>query len=189
MLYRYFFFNEKYANILMKHNYNIYKLFFNINHHIRGGLTMNAPNIAYYFLLKANHEGDLITNLKLQKLLYYAQAWHLINFKKPLFREKLLAWELGPVVREVYQEFKKYGGRPININGRSDTKNVFGNIQKDTIDYLEEFYDIYIGLSAHELVNMTHNEEPWKRAYKNNSKIISLNDMEEYYQEKYKESE
>jgi len=150
---------------------------------------MNALNVAYYFLLKANYEGDLITNLKLQKLLYYAQAWHLVNFEKPLFSEKLFAWDLGPVVREVYQEFKKYGGNPININSKIDVKNITNNIPKNTIDYLEEFYDIYIGLSAHVLVNMTHNEEPWEKAYKNNSKIISLNTMKNYYQKKYKESE
>jgi len=150
---------------------------------------MKALNVAYYFLLKANHEGDLITNLKLQKLLYYAQTWYLVNFEKPLFSEKILAWDLGPVVREVYQEFKKYGGSPININGKSIIKNMTEKIQEDTKDFLEEFYDIYIGLSAHELVNMTHNEEPWKKAYKNSLKIINLSDMKNYYQKKYKESE
>ena len=150
---------------------------------------MKALNVAYYFLLKATHEGDLITNLKLQKLLYYAQTWYLVNFEKPLFSEKLLAWDLGPVVREVYQEFKKYGGNPINIKDKNVFKNITDNIQKDTIDYLEEFYDSYIGLSAHELVNMTHNEEPWEKAYKSISKIISLNTMKDYYQKKYKESE
>lgn len=151
---------------------------------------MKALDIAYYFLFKANQEGDLLTNLKLQKLLYYAQAWHLVNFDKPLFNDTLYAWDLGPVVKEVYQEFKRYKGRPIPIRNESEIKyKIQKNIFKNRVDYLNDFYDAYIGLSAHELVNMAHNEDPWKNAYISDTKIINIDLMKDYYKRQYKESE
>jgi uncharacterized phage-associated protein len=52
---------------------------------------VKAIDVAKYFLNWANNKGDLITNLKMQKLLYYAQAWYLVNFKKPLFSDPIEA--------------------------------------------------------------------------------------------------
>lgn len=151
---------------------------------------MKALDVAYYFLLKANKEGDLITNLKLQKLLYYAQVWYLVNFDKPLFDDNLYAWDLGPVVKEVYLQFKQHKGHPIIIKNEDEIKNrIKKNIKESKIEYLDAFYDAYIRLSAHELVNMAHNEDPWKSAYSTTEKIINIDFMKNYYQNKYKESD
>jgi len=73
-----------------------------------------ALDIAKYFITLANPETeDFITNLKLQKLLYYAQGFHLALFGKPLFRESLEAWQYGPVVPEIYRIYKQYGSSPL----------------------------------------------------------------------------
>jgi uncharacterized phage-associated protein len=114
----------------------------------------------------------------MQKLLYYAQAWYLVNFKLPLFGEAIKAWNLGPVIKEIYDAFKKYGASPIKYEVTSREPEVFTNEQ---INYLDEFYDVFIKLSAHELVNMSHNELPWREALKTAHKTISLDSMERYY--------
>ena len=72
-------------------------------------MSHNANKIADYILFKTQNTGDFLTNLKLQKLLYYAQAWYLANYQKPLFDEPIEAWVHGPVVVQVYNEFRDYG--------------------------------------------------------------------------------
>jgi uncharacterized phage-associated protein len=141
---------------------------------------VSAMNVANYFLQKANNEGDLLTNLKIQKLLYYAQAWYLVNFKSSLFGENIIAWNLGPVVQEIYDEFKKFGASPIIYKETNTEANFFTVEQKE---FLDEFYDIFIKFSAHELVNMSHNELPWKDAIKSSNKIISTDSIKKYYTE------
>lgn len=149
--------------------------------------TMNTPisalQVAKYFLAKANREGDLITNLKLQKLLYYAQAWYLVNYSKPLFREKIRPWALGPVVREVYSEFRNFEASFIIYKTTGKESNVFSDNQ---INYLNEFYDVFFKFTAHELVNMSHNESPWKNAYAQKDAEISQNAMRDYYRQTLK---
>lgn len=140
-----------------------------------------ARNVADLFLSWANRDGDLITNLKMQKLLYYAQAWYLVNFKdKSLFNDVIEAWEFGPVVPVAYHYFKKHGYKPIPYVGNGNERKPFTPIQ---LDYLKEFYGEFIGFSAHELVNMAHNEDPWKDTFKEGEmhKVISNDLMRSYY--------
>lgn len=138
---------------------------------------ISALDVTNYFLYKTNADGDLVTNLKIQKLLYYAQAWHLVNFDAPLFKETIRAWALGPVVKEVYDKFKKFGASPIKYNSTEKEAAIFS---KEQINYLNEFYDVFFEFSAHELVNMTHNETPWKEAFKH-KRNISREAMKKFY--------
>ena len=78
--------------------------------------VLNAQQIAEYFLWKAQGEKKAVTNKKLQKLLYYAQAWSLVLRDKKLFSNKIEAWVHGPAIREVYFEYKKFGFGPITEN-------------------------------------------------------------------------
>ena len=74
-----------------------------------------ASEIAKWFIArnKADYEmgytDELITNLKLQKLLYYAQGCVMALTDEPLFDEDIQAWEHGPVVPEIYHKYKSYG--------------------------------------------------------------------------------
>ena len=138
----------------------------------------SATDVAHLFLSWANEDGDLITNLKMQKLLYYAQAWHSVNFGTPLFDDQIEAWDFGPVVRSAYSEFKEFGHSPISYDATGKEAKKFSPEQ---IEFLEEFYDKFIGYPAHLLVNMSHNEKPWKEAFNKGHKIISLKAMTDYY--------
>ena len=145
----------------------------------RGGETMaSAFNVANLFLSWANKYGDLISNLKIHKLLYYAQAWHLVNFDTPLFKDKLKAWEFGPVVPEVYRTFKKFNSSPIQYKETGKEENVF---EDEELEFLKLLYEKFIGIAAYQLVNMSHNEEPWKKAYKTTNRVITHKSMKEYY--------
>ena len=73
-----------------------------------------AIEVARYFLSLTDEDaGELISNLKLQKLLYYAQGFHLVIYGEPLFPETIEAWAHGPVVTSVYHQYKEYGSEPI----------------------------------------------------------------------------
>ena len=74
----------------------------------------NVHDVAQFFIGLANEQanneqGDMMTNLRLQKLLYFAQGWHLARYGKPLFDDDIEAWQYGPVVPSVYNAYKQYG--------------------------------------------------------------------------------
>lgn len=138
----------------------------------------SALDVTNLFLYWANRDGDVLTNLKIQKLLYYAQAWHLVNFGRPLFADAIQAWDLGPVVPGVWKALTKFGPRPIAYKDhKGEEQNGFS---KKQLDYLQEFYRVYGRFSAHELVNMSHNESPWIEAYQHRG-VISTDSMLSFY--------
>ena len=145
---------------------------------------MKAMDVAKYFLHKANIGGDLITNLRLQKLLYYAQAWYLVNFDRPLFSDEIKAWRFGPVIESVYHKFKKFRHTAIIYKSNGEIEKIFSTTD---LDFLNEFYNIYIDYSANALLQMSHNEAPWKEAYESPSQIITIARMKEFYTQKYEE--
>lgn len=137
-----------------------------------------AIDIAKYIICYANENDVNVTNLKLQKLLYYAQAWYLVNFGKPLFDEKIEAWQFGPVVPVVYNEFKSFGKNPIEIENESCQKIIS---EPECINYLDEFCNHFLKFSAADLVSMTHNEDPWIEAFGSSNNEISIDRMKQYY--------
>lgn len=143
---------------------------------------VKAVKVAELLLSWAHQDGDAITNLKLQKLLYYAQAWHLVNFRKRLFSDDIVAWDFGPVIRPVYNRWKKYKSAPIPYKPTSKEEHIFSDKQ---ITFLREFYKIFSSLSATALVSMSHSEEPWKKAYLSSSKIIDPSLMKSFYTDMY----
>ena len=75
-----------------------------------------ANDIAKYFIVLAEKEyEDPLTNMKIQKMLYYAQGFHLALFNIPLFEDKIEAWRLGPVIPDVYQKYKGLGSKSIDL--------------------------------------------------------------------------
>lgn len=152
-----------------------------------------ASDIARYFLAKQDPDaGDLISHLKLQKLCYYAQGVGAAARGEPLFAEPLEAWLHGPVVPDLYHEYKAYGNSPIPAVADLDFD------QFDAADrmVLDDVYTYYAQFSGWRLRQMTHAEAPWKDAYEQDKNhIIGLDaliahfegEIEANYREKYDE--
>ncbi len=125
-------------------------------------MAYQAKQIADVILGLSNPEvGDIMSNLKLQKLLYYAQGFNLAVHGEPLFNEEIYAWQYGPVVPEVYHNFKSFGSAAIAV-----PKDVDASFMKaNELELLKEVYDVYGQFSALRLMNMTHEERPWKTTH------------------------
>jgi uncharacterized phage-associated protein len=121
----------------------------------------NAQDIANYFLWKAQEEGqELLSNMKLQKLVYYAQGLHLVLNNSPLFEEKIEAWTYGPVITGLYHAYKKFGANGI----RADPNFDLSLIDQKTKDYLDEIYEVFGQFSAIRLMEIAHSDKCWKDA-------------------------
>lgn len=123
-----------------------------------------------------NEDTDLISNLKLQKLLYYAQGCYLAVYDKKLFEEDIVAWRHGPVIESIYRYFKEYGSRGID---KYDTVT----IDSDTSSLLEDVYKVFGKYSAWGLRQMTHEETPWQSTMINN--VIDIELIKDYFKENY----
>jgi uncharacterized phage-associated protein len=121
-------------------------------------MTYPANLIAKAIIERSNPEyGDVITNLKLQKLLYYCQGFYLaLNKKTPLFDEDIVAWQYGPVVPEIYHQYKDAGSQVILPSQEKV------DLDNNTIELIDEVYKVYGQFSAIKLMEMTHEESPWK---------------------------
>ena len=137
----------------------------------------NALDIAKYFITLANPEAeDFITNLKLQKLLYYAQGFHLVLFGKPLFRESLEAWQYGPVVPDIYRIYKQYGSSP--LPQPDDFK--IEQYDRQTQELLDEVYEVYGQYTAPTLRRFIDRETPCQETPLNQE--ISHDLMKAYFE-------
>lgn len=139
---------------------------------------MEANIIAKYFLLKANEDEDTgISNLKLQKLLYYAQGFHLAIFDKPLFDEEIYAWQHGPVCPNIYYEYRANGSNSIPYTDEIEFSSILSSTQ---ISFLDELYDEFAQFSAWKLRNMTHEEPTWIN-HELTASLIPKEEIKEYF--------
>jgi uncharacterized phage-associated protein len=139
-----------------------------------------TANLVAECIISLSHEKHApISNLKLQKLLYYSQAWHLALFKHPLFKEEIEAWVHGPVVPEIFRRYRDCKWSPI-----PDSKL---NSVCQFRPHLEEVWRVYGNFTAFELERLTHSEDPWKNARigiasdASSHNIISKSSMRDYY--------
>ena len=116
----------------------------------------NASEVARYIVRFFLEAGDPVTNLKLQKLLYYVQGWHLAVHDSPAFPEKLEAWVHGPVQPGVYRAYSAYRWNPI----AEDESGVIA-LDPDLQELTNEVLDVYGGDSGYQLEQRTHREGPW----------------------------
>jgi uncharacterized phage-associated protein len=133
-----------------------------------------ALDVANYII--GNIEVD---PLKLQKLLFYTQAVALVKHGIPAFSDPIEAWDYGPVVRSVYDDYKKYGYASIPaLEGKSahpDPRIV------NSADLVIEFYGKKTGSA---LINETHSEAPWRNAYKKGQNTeITIETIKKYYKD------
>ena len=126
-------------------------------------LGYNVIDISSYIIEYSNEIGSPVSNLKLQKLLYYSQAAMLVELGQKCFDSKIMAWEFGPVVVEAYQHYKEYG-RDV-IPNQEDCK---------VVDSYSQIRNPF------ELVRKTHEEDPWKNTDLNQE--IECDEIRKYYE-------
>ncbi len=154
-------------------------------------LNVSPIEIAEYLADFFQNVGDPLTHLKLQKLLYYVQAWHLVYFDGDLYNEEPEAWIHGPVYRSVYDKYKGIGSSFIisenNIDIEKKLKDL--NLSEKQGIYLRQVIDHYGIKSAFELEIMTHAEEPWRKARlgydksQSSTSKIDMNFAKNYYKD------
>lgn len=130
--------------------------------------AIDAAN--YLLTLESESAGDLISNLKLQKLLYYAQGIHLAMHDKPLFDEAIQAWQHGPVVASVYHRFKEYGAGAIPAPEGFDVER----LPEQAREVLDDVHTVYGQFSAWRLREMTHAEPPWRNTYEEGAANVEI---------------
>ena len=118
--------------------------------------------VAHYFMKKSRDEkrGDF-TNKKLQKLLFYAQAWSLVLRKKKLFDAKFKAWVHGAAIPDVYRTYSKYGFKPID---EEINEAEFEQLSSEEKEVLDSVWNVYGKYDGDYLEILNHEEEPWQRA-------------------------
>jgi len=142
-------------------------------------MCVSAIDVAAYVLQK---QGDMPV-MKLQKLIYYSQAWSLVWDDKPLFQDRIEAWANGPVVRSLYMKLR---GQFIVTEIPEGDSNLLDDTQRETVDAVLEFYGEH---SSQWLSDLSHMETPWKEARyragltdgERGQAIISEAAMAEYY--------
>ena len=137
----------------------------------------NVLDVAQYIL---DNKKKPLSALKLQKIVYYCQAWSLVWDDSPLFPDEIEAWSNGPVIRALYEAHK--GSHEVyDVNGNPD--NLI-EIEKETVDAVWRDYG---EKSAQWLVMLSHSELPWRTArgdlksFEPSTRIIQLDDIANYY--------
>ena len=153
---------------------------------------MESPlAVANYFIKKSLDSGELLTNMKLVKLVYIAHGWYLGLTNEPLISEGAEAWKHGPVVPTVYYNFRTYGGQPITQLASNTTPSgqvsYFPLSEPKLSEFLDRIWDVYSHYSAVELSAMTHQESsPWyetwhKKGGSENFGVVIPNDSIEHH--------
>ena len=136
----------------------------------------SVHDVAAYIL---NNTGPM-TAMKLEKLVYYCQAWSLVWEERPLFRERIEAWAAGPVVPALYYHHRGQ----FEVNGWNGNPSALSQQQLETIDAVLKFYAAH---TSQWLSDLTHREEPWIKArtglasLERGNREITHASMHEYY--------
>ncbi len=127
-------------------------------------MTYSALEVARYIIHHEAQQGRTVSNLRLQKLLYFVQAQFAVNATdgKPCFKDRMEAWEFGPVVPVVYREYKYYGSAVIPYDSCAQA-----SISTRDAMLIDAMLDYCAKYSTTALVRITHEQAPWKDAYRN----------------------
>ncbi len=153
-----------------------------------------AMDIARYVINYCIDIDKPISNLKLQKILYYIQAAFLVERGEPCFEEDIVKWRHGPVQREVYNNFKGFIGGNIDEEQREYTEYIFHDdfsvekivrifnpevISLEDQEIIDRVIVGLVDLKAWDLVEKTHQEDPWRNTPDN--QIITIESIEEFF--------
>ncbi|MEM6552644.1 MAG: type II toxin-antitoxin system antitoxin SocA domain-containing protein [Planctomycetota bacterium] len=127
-------------------------------------MSATAEQIARYVLKLASEEpeAELVSHMRLQKLLYYVQGWSLAWRGEPAFPEEIQAWRHGPVVRGLYSKFADYGRAAIDADREKSDDTA---LRPDLCAFVRSVWEHYKRYSAAELRRMTHQEPPYQEAW------------------------
>ncbi len=145
-----------------------------------------ANDVANVILARYRAKRRPISNLELQKLVYYCQAWCIALLNRTLFADRIEAWVHGPVIPSLYRRFKAFGWNPITEVPPAT------QLSPEATGLIDEVLRAYGKFKPWELERLTHQEAPWIRARAGlppdaESKAeISVRDMAEYYSSKAK---
>lgn len=148
-------------------------------------MAYKASDIAKILIKKAEQVScgeEFMTNMKLQKMLYYQQGFHLAYFGTQLFEEEIEAWMYGPVVPSVYEEYKNNGKNGIHLD--SEFEFEFENKKEEAL--FNEVFKVYGVYSALGLMNMTHNELPWKSTKTGEGNVIEKDKIKAFFKTRLK---
>lgn len=150
--------------------------------------TLSDRDIANYFIWLASQSDVEINAYKLQKLMYYAQAWHLAIYGTPLFNADFQAWVHGPVIPALFERYTSlFSWEPIA------EKIEQPKLSEEIGDFLEEVAEAYFEYDDETLERMICGEMPWLEARGNLPRdeschaIISQESMKKYYSARVKE--
>lgn len=139
---------------------------------------INANDVANFFIDIAKCSNKNMTNLRLNKLLYFAQGCALARTGKPLFNGQFEAWKLGPVMPDIYRKYKLFKNNNISI---VDNDYDYNNISNDDYELLIDIASTYENYSTTALVEMSH-KGPWFDAYnKHEGEIINVEKITDYF--------
>ena len=138
-------------------------------------------------LAERDDEHEPMTQKRLYKLLYYVQGWHLAWYGRPMFADRIEAWQQGPVPADLYPYFRQFGRDP--IPPMADPQG----ISEADARVIEHVWRHYRQWSAAGLSQMTHREPPWKNAFNPDddgrcSNVITHEAMKAFFGEEYHKS-
>jgi uncharacterized phage-associated protein len=141
----------------------------------------DAREVANLLLDLARVRGVALTQIALQKTLYFAHAWFLARKHRPLVDEQFEAWEYGPVIRSIYEQFRRFGDRPIEARATKlnfatgATEKVQYEFSTDEATAIERIFDFYSQYEPFTLVEMTHEPSgPWDMVYRSGVKTAHV---------------
>jgi uncharacterized phage-associated protein len=136
--------------------------------------------IANEVLDRADSKGRPITNLDLQKIVYFLHGHFLRHHKQPLVRGEFEAWPYGPVHRVMYDAFKVYNDTPIEGRAtafdpvRRTTRDLPILENKEALDLMDDVLDFYLDMTTRSLVELTHaSGTPWSKTVENSESRVN----------------
>ncbi len=141
----------------------------------------SAEDVARYVIDYSWSKHVPVSNLRLQKILYFVQAEFLVEKDRPCFDDVICAWTFGPVVPSVYYEYKVFGSASIPADGIDRKDYCFNSSDRELINGIVDECNNY---STAQLVEITHHQRPWITAVDNPvDSVIYPKNIREYFKE------
>ena len=147
---------------------------------------VRAQDVAWRLIRLADEErtGERMTQLRLQKLLYYCQGWYLAWYGDPLFAERIEAWKHGPVVPEVWRSLGAQGREPLSLPSETTA------LPEQATAAIDQVWSHYRKYSAFGLMELAHREAPWRTHFHPDAdgrgdEIIPESDMATYFRQEF----